>query len=254
MLFAALPMMAQYSLSGVVTDKYGVPIKGAVVSGMGVYNAETGIDGSFMMESLVRVKKVKVTAPGMNYKIAKARNNMTVRLKQETFWNKKPEKSSFFVLAEVGIPAYNETAYGAMVGVVKKHGFYLKGMYSPAKETKLGQIETNYHRSDDPALSGKYQYSCSTLNAGYIYRLGTPLYIYIGGGIGKEKMAVEAASEDGWYEDTDGKRVDFERGTTPSIELGLMFKYDHLLINSGLGLTGEDLDKLIGHIGIGYIF
>lgn len=262
MLFAAMPLMAQHVVSGVVTDKNGVPIKGAVVSGMEVYNAETNLDGSFSIESLVPVKKIKVTAPGMNFRVVKAKKDVVVKMKPQTFWNKQPEKWSPFVSLQFGIPAYNEFSIGVMAGIVKKYGFYIKGLYGKPQETTGEFSSFNsgysvYSGSNTGNFTGNYKYSRSSLTGGFMFRLGSPLYIYTGFGYSFEKMAYETATTPRqWYKLVyTGYDEDHEFGGM-DFEVGLMLRYKWVVLNGGFNLCtlDEGAFRPCGHIGLGVCF
>lgn len=261
MFLSSLSLSAQqYEVSGKVVDKKtGTPIEGAEVTSLGVYKAETGYDGTFTLKSLVPLKNVKVTAPGKNYEQKKAVNGMTVKMKPQTVWNAKPEKWSPFVGLEIGIPHYNELSIGIMAGVIKRHGGYVKVLFSPSQSTN-GTFSESYHNvADNHVLTGNYKYSASFYGAGYMYRVGAPLNVYVGGGYMVSKMALE--KYDGTYMEP-GRYSGFpentkeSKGNGPYAEIGAMGVYKHAFMNLGCAVGFHDGGDATAHVqlGIGYKF
>lgn len=247
--------MAQHTVSGVVLDQYGIPVNGAKVSGLDVYSTETGFDGRFVLESLIPLKKVKVNAPGMLQKQKRARDGMVIKMKPQTFWNARPEKWSPFILAEMEVPQYNEMPVGLMVGIVKKWGVYMRGVYSyNAKETSGENVyyDVECFSSSKPthSLSGNYQQSYNSLSVGFIYRPVLPLSIYVGAGVAQAECALESSDKNQYYK--------YERLTYKDEimgEIGLMFAKKNLIVNIGVDYNeGRHHSGLNAHLGIGYIF
>lgn len=268
LLLSSLSISAQqYEVSGTVVDKKtGTPIEGAVVTSLGVYKAETGYDGSFTLKSMVPLKSVKVTAPGMNYQKKRASNGMTIKMKPQTMWNAKPENWSSFIGLEYGIPKYNELSIGIMAGMVKKHGFYVKALFSPSQATDgeldyyHGHSSYNYYLdlyNQDRCLTGEYKYSVSSYGAGYVYNALAPLNVYIGGGYMIKKLAlqtkegkyVEPASYSWYSNDFNGMQDDSSYG-----EVGVMGIYKQFFVNAGCQLFFGDETSAHVNVGIGFVF
>lgn len=262
-LLSTLAVSAQeYELTGKVVDKKtGTPIAGATVTSMGAYTTETDYDGSFKLSSMVPLKSVKVTAPGMNYETKKATQGMTVGMKSQTFWNKKPEKWSPFVSLEFGIPRFNELSLGFMAGYVKTHGFYVKALFSPSKEYG------GYERDPRNKLTGNYSYSLSTYGAGYICRVISPLYLYAGAGyMYSGGLLFETTEERNVRPSINDNSGEFEAiiDNSPefgaiSFEAGVMGVYKKITVNVGcsvdvIGCFGYRDPLPHFHVGAGYMF
>lgn len=248
--------MAQHTVSGVVLDQYGIPVNGAKVSGLDVYSTETGFDGRFVLESLIPLKKVKVNAPGMLQKQKRARDGMVIKMKPQTFWNARPEKWSPFILAEMEVPQYNEMPVGLMVGIVKKWGVYMRGVYSfnapkTSGEDVTRDVEDNYWKPTH-SLSGNYQQSYNSLSVGFIYRPVLPLSIYVGAGVAQAECALESSDKNQYY------KYDWYSFTYKDEiigEIGLMFAKKNLIVNIGVDYNEQRHEPgLNAHLGIGYIF
>lgn len=270
LLMGAASVSAQVETKGKVIDKYGNPISGAKVEGVGTsVSTTTELDGSFVLETPITIKKVKASASGMTSKKAKALSTGTmVKLKKETIWNAESE-GFWFANLQVGIPHYNATSLGLMGGYVKKFGFYVRGMVSFGKKTVGGWDGYGKSSFTGTQITHNYKESFNSITAGVMYHLCSPLYVYAGGGYHFKKMAVQSASEQNtWFDslyninDYDYHYGHYEpaygEGSGVIVDLGIMFTYKKFNINAGLsGYTNEFFGgnfMINGHVGFGYCF
>ena len=260
---AALTVSAQSVVSGTVVDKEGNPISNARVEVVGsTESCMTGLDGTFRMETPLGAKKVKVLYVGMLSEKQRVSPDMTVTLREETFWNRRPDKYRWFLSAQVATPDKDPAdnlvnpSVGLMLGRVKHVGWYLKAIGSKP----LSATEELTEVFLDPLwTTGKWESSYNSVSAGFLLRLGCPIYLYGGGGYASRCFAMEmnymgdvkmvainhsyayGQSDVHWY-------------STFSAEAGLMMRLGHFALNAGCSVTIDGWNYHVGHFGIGYCF
>ena len=151
------------------------------------------------------------------------------------------------VMADV---AYNpsQMSYGAMVGVVAKHGAYLH------VKSDLNFITTTLSCDDSGLLSsGKYPYykpelvhkSKHSVTGGYMYRIIRPLYAYAGAGYGNRLMA---------WETVDGELVRNKDHSTEgvAVEIGAIGTYKNFALSVGCQSINFKYVEL--NVGFGMFF
>lgn len=257
---ACITASAQYTVTGRVVDKYGNPISGARVEGVGSSRYTfTNMDGTYELETPERVKRIKAEYAGMNYNTVKARSGNTIKLKPQTWWNKKPERGQWFAGLQMHIPEYNETSFGIMAGWVKYFGFYVRGVYGFGGKDTEEDYNWRTYEEDNILLTGATKTVHSSVGGGGIARIASPLYIYVGLGWLWNDYAVECA-DDKWREIYVYGNEDLNRISSydsPYIELGLMLKYKKLFVNGGCQVGLEvpyRMTAVHGHVGIGMFF
>lgn len=108
--------------------------------------------------------------------------------------NKKHHPTNFLALAEAGTSFKGDPSFGLMMGVVKRNGFYLKGMSSFNNQfierESLGSELINM--PDGSQASAFYQkgfrYKTLYLSGGYVREICKPLLVYVGTGYGKHEV------------------------------------------------------------------
>lgn len=121
-------------------------------------------------------------------------------------------------------------SYGIMVGVVKRHGGYLKVKYnfqdtkSDFKCNDSGVIEGT---SEQSWFTGDDKKSRFAVTAGYMYRIIKPVYIYAGAGYGFKKVSWEMTSSE-WAENTDKTHTGVEA------ELGGVARFGNFAFSAGV--------------------
>ena len=252
---------AQQVTSGIVTDKAGNPISGARVEAKGTkYYTMTGIDGRFSLETPTVVKKVNVSSVGCaTQKKIEVTPNMSVVMLPENAWGRKPTKWKPLVTVQATIPGPHskDVPLGAMVGIVKSVGFYGRAVFS-SMPGSVGTIEsvpesTYYFTNNNYLLKSTYKTGYQAFTGGFIFRLGAPVYLTLGGGCYKREVAVEHYN--GGF-----LKVGKDSGKGAAAELGLMLKFGHVLVTGGattwIGQNENDSDHscVAANFGIGYIF
>lgn len=260
LLATCLTTSAQTTVTGKVVDKYGNPIYGARVEGVGSSRYSfTNMDGSYELEIPKGVKRIKAEYAGMNYNTVKASSGNTIKLKPQTWWNKKPERGQWFVGLQMHIPEYNETSFGIMAGWVKYFGFYVRGVYGFGSKATEGEWYEKIVEVHNILLTGSTKTVHNSVGGGGIARIASPLYIYVGLGWLWNDYAVEC-TDDKWRKIYMADNEDLNRISSydsPYIELGLMLKYKKLFVNGGCQV-GLDVPRRMtavhGHVGIGMFF
>lgn len=253
---ACITASAQHTVTGRVVDKYGNPISGARVEGVGSSRYTfTNMDGTYKLETPERVKRIKAEYAGMNYNTVKARSGNTIKLKPQTWWNKKPERGQWFAGLQMHIPEYNETSFGIMAGWVKYFGFYVRGVYGFGGKDTEEDYNWRTYEEDNILLTGATKTVHSSVGGGGIARIASPLYLYFGMGWLWHKYAVECTDKK-WREiDYYGlHEINLESDNSIYAEFGLMLKYKKLFVNGGLQLSFLEKTGMYGHVGIGMFF
>jgi opacity protein-like surface antigen len=135
------------------------------------------------------------------------------------------------------------TSFGAMIGVVKKYGFYVKA------KTNLKSQSTDLECDGDGLAAdgtpGEKTTSRLAVTAGLLYRASLPLYLYAGAGYGYKKLAWETA--DGtWAENTDKTYTGVEA------ELGLILRAKNFAVSAGI--QSNSFKYMEATIGVGIMF
>lgn len=263
LLSALLPVMgimtlsAQEIVTGKVTDKHGAPIPGARVEAKGgTETTLTELDGTFRLETKHGTKHVKVDYVGMQSRTQRKSANMEFVLSKTNLWNREPLKQNWLIALEAGFPESSSPSpsFGLMFGRVRNFGWYVKGLYRPAKETNgyFGDETTPEINPESFETTGKVHKSYSSVTAGCIARLGCALHFYVGAGYGMRDVAFETVG--GKYVDTkysdDGMVVDY----------GLMLRLGRFLVHGGTQMFfGMDANRdarsiFIGNVGVGVCF
>jgi hypothetical protein len=257
LLLSGIVASAQYVTEGKVIDKYGNPISGASVQGVGTSRfATTGIDGSYSLETPVRVKKIKVSSVGKQTRhesVSKKGSYTVVTLKEPSWWQNRPEEYHWFVSAQMDAGLKNCMPMGIMAGYVKRYGFYVRGVLTSSLPSTEGNI---YYGSKEERLGAftDSESSYRSITAGGLMNIGGSLFLYAGVGYAKREIALKHVS--GGYYFIEGKNNSFfDRDYRPydksvCAEGGLMLGLGHVLLNAGVTVGGA----MPVNIGIGYMF
>lgn len=287
-------LFAQTELTGSVVDQYGTPISGARVSIQNTSaSTETNFDGSFSMSTLQRVNKISISAPGRATRVKKYKPGKKYVLRNSSFWYQPNDGWRPFAMLEFAVPAMKPmdcAPFGIMVGTfIKKFGFYGRAILSKKVKTEEDPVSLakitggegekysystygyEYKTIEPMERTGKVKGSYQQFGAGFIYCPSSPFAFYVGASYATRTKAFEGA--DGkWYEyygsgwrNVDGynlrdydykneEMTDWEDGSV-TCDLGLIFQYKHIIANIGTSIKCMgDGKKLIGSLGIGYIF
>lgn len=141
-------------------------------------------------------------------------------------------------------------SYGAMIGVVKKTGAYLKVKYNFVSQN------TDYECDADGRIEGEGGASWFTgddkisrfaITGGLLQRLWKPFYLYVGGGYGYKTVAWEMDTENNpWAENTDKTYKGYE------VELGGIFRIKNIALSAGV--QSNQLKYWEATVGVGIMF
>lgn len=280
-------------MTGSVVDQYGTPISGARVSIQNTSaSTETNFDGSFSMSTLQRVNKISISAPGRATRVKKYKPGKKYVLRNSSFWYQPNDGWRPFAMLEFAVPAMKPmdcAPFGIMVGTfIKKFGFYGRAILSKKVKTEEDPVslakvtggkgerysysstEERYKTIEPMERTGKVKGSYQQFGAGFIYSPSSPFAFYVGVSYATRTKAFEGADGkwyeyyNGYYASIDGyswynydiveDECDWDDGSL-TCDLGLIFQYKHVIANIGTSIKcmGE-VNKLIGSLGIGYIF
>ena len=245
MLVAVVYAAAQQVVKGTVTDKDGNPIPGVKVEAVGgTESTLTELDGTFVLETRMPAKKLKVHYVGMQSKEQRVEPDMVIRMSKSNWWNEKPDKYRWFLGVQVGVPTVNDIkpAFGLMLGKVKQIGWYVKGMYSQKPDSE-GVIPNGYD-SSAYWITGNLKQSYWSVTGGVIGRLWSPVHVYAGAGYVQRTVA---------WETFGGEYMEYEPDSYDglALECGLMLKIKKVFVNIG---TVYNSENFVGNFGIGYCF
>lgn len=143
----------------------------------------------------------------------------------------------------------SQTSFGAMVGIVARHGAYLR------IRSDFGSISADLECDDTGSLAGvgeaPYYVQGSTKKArmsvtgGYLRRISKPLYLYAGAGYGNRVLAWETIQGE-WVKNTDHSTIGV------AAELGLVGRWGSMAFSLGCQTIQGQYVEL--GLGIGFFF
>jgi hypothetical protein len=139
------------------------------------------------------------------------------------------------------------TSFGAMIGVVRKYGAYLKA------KTNLQSQSTDFECTSEGLtpegqslwFTGEKKTSRLALTGGLMYRIALPLYAYLGAGYGYKKLAWETV-DGAWAENSD------KTNTGVEAELGLIFRAKNFALSAGV--QSNSFSYMEATLGVGIMF
>lgn len=193
-LLLGLAASAQNVFKGTVVDKQGNPIASAKVEVVGTETScLTNLDGTYRLEAPANSDMLKFSYLGMKAKTLKGKSDMTVVLRDASKLGGVYDNYEPVMMIQGLIPVTSQSvnpAAGIAFGQVKELGWYAKGLWS------ISNAENSY----------------GAAIAGGMVRLGCPLYLYAGAGVGASEKA---------------------NSTTFIIDAGLMLRLGSFFINAG---------------------
>lgn len=252
LMVVCLTASAQYVTTGQVVDKAGNPISGARVEAKGSkVSSTTGIDGRFKLETPKAVEKVKVSSAGRLTKTQEVSGNMSITLENSTWWTRPATRYQFFVSPQVTLPSTDgkDIPFGLMVGVVKNIGIYARYVQSAMPSTSA---ELDNNDVYDPFWTDK-KTGYQAITGGLILRLGSPLYLTVGGGISNRKVAMQHQTGT-WYDVKGYHSYSDLSYKGACAEVGLMMKIGHVMINGGSTMWNTKKPYFGANFGVGYMF
>ena len=221
--FKTLTMSAEARTKPVVDPVSGRNCALLIIKGNNI--REYRFSGKIIGEPIYSEGEARVyMAPGANYIEVKsdARGSIDYEFEDASLasqtvytmtlvYNTERYRTLVMPIAAIG----KTTSYGAMIGVVKKYGGYVKGHsnFKSVEEdiecNKLGFTPTG----NEIWLSGVEEKARLAVTGGMLYRVAKPLYLYAGMGYGKYTYSVET-SDGQWAKniDTSVDGVEIEAG------------------------------------------
>ncbi len=242
-LMGVVHLSAQNVVTGKVLDEEGNPIPGAKVEVPGSSDfVLSRLDGTFTLETEAPAKKVKVYYGGMRPKtMPVADDDVVVNMHQSRQWSFSTEGYETLLSLQIALPELKNVtpSYGVMVGGVKEgFGWYAKGFFSKCPET-VGVVKGS--------RTGDLKTSYTSITAGFLGQLWSPIYFYAGLGYSSRKVAIDTM--DGCL------KVEDESYGEMAVDLGLMARYKRFFISAGTTLNRlDDSPKFVGNFGLGVFF
>jgi hypothetical protein len=242
LMVSALSAYAQNPVSGIVVDKSGSPIPGALVSAKGTdLTALTGVDGTFSLDVPYYVSKLVFRYGGYGKVSKPADQGMEVTMRKSS----GVSSDNFFASFQIAVPNVTQArpAFGFMAGWCGGFGGYMKGVFRGDGDIDSRRYSEGY--TDGLWLTGDNVATYNSITWGGMMRLYSPVYAYAGLGCAWRKVFYELAGGD-WI----CSRIDSY--TNFALDLGLMFKYQSIMFNAGMiWMPGY---SCAGNFGIGYCF
>ena len=151
------------------------------------------------------------------------------------------------VMAEGGFHP-SQTSFGAMVGIVAKHGAYLRfrsDFRSASTDLECDDTgmlpggETPYYKE------GSSKKARMSITGGYLYRIAKPVYAYVGAGYGTRTLAWET-EEGEWVKNTD------HSASGIAAEIGAIGRYKSCALSLGVQTINFKYMEL--SVGVGFFF
>ena len=178
------------------------------------------------------------------YGVKRVKSKATYELEINTA---EPRRTLIMVEGALG---RSQTALGFMVGMVQKHGGYLRGRFDfRSASTSLEADETGIlstgEYTNSEFYSGAKKKSRFSITAGYLYRFAKPFYGYIGAGYGSRTFACE---------NTDGEWVKMKDTSASGIaaEIGGIFRFGKVGVSLGYQTISFKYHE--ASLGIGLFF
>lgn len=175
-------------------------------------------------------------------------------------FNPEPTHQRFYLLADFAWSPSPQYSGGFMLGTVQKLGWYMKlhlsftpSYYNKAQKSnsEYGLIEPVVESTTGlmlPAFTGKDNRFSMVLSAGFVARLGIPLYAYVGLGYGSRQLYWEAVDS---HEDTYWVNLTPYSHRGVAVDAGLMFDIWHIRFKAGV--TTINFGYIEYDFGLGFV-
>lgn len=243
---------AQNVIKGKVVDHDGNPVAGAkVMNAKGSEQTTTDMNGKFALETEGEVKKLNIYCIGLQTAHKKVEPDMTIKMNNTGWWNDRLDSYRWFL----GVEAANcegskfKPSLGAMFGIVKDWGWYMKGVYKKAEGKHVTLADDQFQPT------GKTKAGYWAVSTGVMRRMVGNLYLYTGVGYFNRPVSWEYSNGEYYsYEPDEYKGV--------MVDLGLMLRVKHFFMNAGgsygfktgnIGCYDND-KKAVANFGLGVVF
>ena len=278
---------AQDAVRGKVVDKHGNPIPGVKLEIKGGQDSVfSGLDGTFILSPSVTHGSLEAYYSGMKPARTRISKDMTVTMRPENWWNREPEKHSFFISLQTGVrmDAFGTPtapSLGIMFGTVKRWGWYIRALsWLDSYSDFSGSLDERFQNAegDDIApgywwTTGRSKKNHSVVAVGAVARLGCALHLYFGVGMALTQDRHELA-DGSWVATAPHIRVESKNMETwmdiddvPTGDggfvgdVGLMLRMDFVTLNVGASYIGNpeffspaDPSNWTLNAGVGFIF
>lgn len=235
---------AQNKVTGIVVDKYGSPIPGAMVDAVGIdAPVMTGVDGTFSIELPHQVSRLKFRYGGYSTVSKTVSPEMQVKMRKSN----GSHADNWFLSFQIAVPDVSQArpAYGFMAGWCRGFGAYMKGVFRARPDVGYNSSWMGMDNSHLPWYTGKFKASYNCMTWGGMMNLYSPVYVYAGLGWAMREV---------YHELSDGKYMGSsdDSYTQVALDLGVMCKLRSIMISAGL--TGHPGYGCVGNFGVGYCF
>ncbi len=244
--------IAQNKVTGVVVDKHGSPVPGAMVNAKGTaVKAVTGMDGTFSIDLPYNVKKLTFRYGGYGTVSKTVTPEMQVKMRKSN----GTHNDNWFLSFQIAVPDVKQArpAYGFMAGWCRGFGAYMKGVWSGGVTGNdiLGGHYDGVMNNDwyEPSLgwiTGDRKTTYNAMSVGGMGRIFSCLYACAGIGCAWRDVYYQVAGEE--YYLSSGR----DSFASVAFDLGMLLRWECLILN--VGLIGVPGYGCTGSFGIGYCF
>lgn len=278
---------AQDAVRGKVVDKHGNPIPGVKLEIKGGQDSVfSGLDGTFILSPSVTHGSLEAYYSGMKPARTRISKDMTVTMRPENWWNREPEKHSFFISLQTGVrmDAFGTPtapSLGIMFGTVKRWGWYIRALtWLDSYDNFGGDLGGRFQNADGDDIAPGYWWTTgrskknhSIVSIGAVARLGCALHLYFGVGMAIMQDKHELA-DGSWVATASYMLIDSKNHQTWKDidhvhtvdggfvgDIGLMLRMDFVTLNVGTSYIGSpdffdpaDPSHWTLNAGVGFIF
>lgn len=259
LMLASLPLAAQNNITGTVVDGKGNPFPGVRIDVNGTTTSTVSdIDGAFSLPAYDNLgRKFTATYVGMRSAKGTLKDDMTIRMRSYTRWNRPPEDWDWFVQP---VYAFNfsgarskANGFGLMVGRLKNIGYYAKVVMN-ADLFKTISVDPSIDLKGNPT---GLQYFFFT--AGTCIRINSPLHLYIGMGYSMQTYTWGAST----YPRAENNQLytsnfDYNNGNGMALDCGFLLRLMRVTLSVGVTESYffhfRDYTGIALNAGIGYSF
>ena len=231
-------------ISGIVLDQKNQPLPGAKVEveGESTY-VYTDLDGRFHIKCGPKAKRIVVSYPKMPDVKEKIKPEMTVHIGRT--WLDAPDHYQWFAGANfgIGLVGVNADTYGSYGDISQKD------TYTGVNFSIMGGRVKKIGWYAKASVSGNSHFTMNGACLGGIFRLGSPLHLYIG--VGTNMVSLN---------DMPYKNLDYPK-VAPMLDMGFLCRVkDHFGINWSCSIgfnSNDDVSCTSGsltNLGVSYFF
>ncbi len=226
--------------------RVAIPSNQVTFDGWVIGEVERNKSGEYFVYMAHGSKYLKIAVEGclpMTYEFPfKVESNNTYHLRLQL---PDEERTRAIIMPNFTI-GKSQTAYGLMVGFVKRSGAYLraKSDFSFITTDAVCDIDGTIN-GQMPWYSGKSQKKRWAVTAGYVQRVAKPFYLFAGVGYGQRILA---------WERLDGSFVEYQDASYKGVEaeIGAMLRFG--IVGVSVGVQTNSFKYMETNIGVGVMF